>query len=149
MNQFTLDLDDEEVKPIIILENWKNYRALLDTGSYFPIWTDDEDILKDFGGRCIQERVSFSGFGGDTQGNMFILPELKVGDLNYSNLPIVACSDLGNAPFQLILSATMFHRLIYTIDDLNHKFTVMVPDGESHERTLRMERINGRLQVLS
>lgn len=42
MKQFTLNLDVKQQRPVI---NLKNFRALLDTGAYFPVWTDEEAIL--------------------------------------------------------------------------------------------------------
>lgn len=120
MKQFTLGLDDNALKPIVILENMNNFHALLDTGAVCPVWTDDESSLQKLGGRYIKE-VSFGGFGGRTKGNLYVLPQLLVGDLTYVNLHIIACNELENEPFQLILGATMFQNLIYEIDDKHHK----------------------------
>lgn len=52
MKQFTLNLSKDMQRPIVILKNWNNFRALLDTGAYLPIWTDDEKLLADLGGVC-------------------------------------------------------------------------------------------------
>lgn len=148
MKQFTLNLVKDTSRPVVMLRNWHNFRALLDTGAYFPIWTADESILKDLGGRCLRKGVSFSGFGGETEGNLYILPNLLVGDLTFSNIHIIACNDLKDTPFQLILSATMFNNLIYEIDDKNHKLNVNIPDDESVVRNLTVKDSNGRLYVL-
>lgn len=43
MKQYTLQLDNTRQRPVIILNN--GLTALLDTGAYIPVWTDDEDIL--------------------------------------------------------------------------------------------------------
>ncbi len=43
MKQMTLTLDNQQQRPVIRLEN--GLRALLDTGAYIPVWTDDESIL--------------------------------------------------------------------------------------------------------
>ena len=43
MKQFTLRLDATQQRPMVLLKN--SLTALLDTGAYIPIWTDDEDIL--------------------------------------------------------------------------------------------------------
>lgn len=112
------------------------------------IWTADESILKDLGGKCIRKGVSFGGFGGKTEGNLYVLPSLLVGDLVFSNVHIIASDDLKDTPFQLILSATMFQNLIYEIDDKNHKLNVNIPDDENIVRNLRIIDSNGRLHVL-
>lgn len=42
MKQYTLKLDNTRQRPVVILNN--GLTALLDTGAYIPVWTDDEDI---------------------------------------------------------------------------------------------------------
>ena len=148
MKQFTLNINDGYQRPIIELKTWHNLDALLDTGAFFPVWTMDESILKELGGKCIRKDVIFGGFGGETKGNLYELPSILIGDLIFPNTHIVACKDLKILPFQLILSATMFHNLIYEIDNKNHKLNVTVPDGESTIRNLRIEDSNGRLYIL-
>ncbi len=148
MRQFTLSLMKNSLRPVVKLENWNNVRALLDTGAFFPIWTADEDILGLLGGRKLKEDLPFSGFGGTTKGNLYELQQIIIGDLIFPNTHIVACKDLRDVPFQLILSATMFQNLIYEVDDKNHKFNVTIPDSESNVRNLRIEDSNGRLHIL-
>lgn len=52
MKQFTMKLVKDTLRPVFMLKNWNNFRALLDTGAYFPIWTADESILKDLRGNA-------------------------------------------------------------------------------------------------
>ena len=148
MKQFILSLVKDSLRPVVKLESWNNFRALLDTGSFFPIWTAEERILNDLGGILLRKDVSFSGFGGRTKGNLYEVQKIVIGDLIFPNTHIVACKDLSDVPFQLILSATMFQGLIYEIDDKNHRFNVTIPDDESNIRNLRIEGSNGRLHIL-
>ncbi len=148
MKQFTLSLVKNSLRPVVKLESWNNFRALLDTGAFFPIWTAEEEILNDLGGRILRKNVFFSGFGGRTKGNLYEVQKIVIGDLIFPNTHIVACKDLQYVPFQLILSATMFQNLIYEIDDKNHRFNVTIPDDESNVRNLRIEDANGRLHIL-
>lgn len=143
-----MNLVKDTSRPVVMLKNWNDFRALLDTGAYFPIWTADENILKDLGGSCIRKEVPFGGFGGETKGNLYVLPNMLVGDLIFSNIHIIACSDLKETPFQLILCATMFRNLIYEIDDKNHKLNINIPDDESYIRNLTIKDSNGRWYVL-
>lgn len=62
MRQFSLNLDATQQRPVVVL---KNLTALLDTGAYIPVWTDDEEILvSDLGAKLVKKDVPFSGFGG-------------------------------------------------------------------------------------
>lgn len=121
--------------------------ALLDTGAYIPVWTDEEDILiSDMGAELVKEKVPLSGFGGATYGNLYKV-SITVGGIIYPDMHVVANNDI-DAAFNLILSATMFDGLIYQIDTVNHVLNVDVPDNESNIRNLRIESKDGRQFVL-
>lgn len=63
-------LDLNHQRPVVMLKN--GLTALLDTGAYIPIWTDDEKILVSrLGAKLIQRDVPISGLGGSTCGNMY------------------------------------------------------------------------------
>lgn len=47
MNQFTLSLVKNSLRPVVKLEGWNNFRALVDTGAFFPIWTAEESMLNE------------------------------------------------------------------------------------------------------
>lgn len=147
MKQFTLQLDMDYQRPIIELKAWHSFEALLDTGAFFPIWTASPNILEKIGGTLEQKGVRFKGFGGETAGNLYRLNTFVIGDLIFPNMSIIACRDLAEVPFQMILSATMFDNLIYEIDSKNHKLNVTVPDDESLIRNLRIRNSSGRLHV--
>jgi len=145
MKQMTLQLDSRQQRPVVRLKN--GLRALLDTGAYIPVWTDDEDILvENLGASLITKDVSFSGFGGDARGNLYKV-SLNVGELYYPNMTIIVNQDL-DTPFNLILSATMFQNLIYEVDDKNHRMNIMIPDEESMVRSLRIEDSGGQIHIL-
>lgn len=145
MKQITLTLDTKQQRPVISFGN--GLRALLDTGAYIPVWTDDEDVLVDkMGAELVSKNVSFTGFGGTATGNLYKV-SLQVGELYYPNMSIVANQDL-DTPFNLILSATMFQNLIYEVDDKNHMFNVQIPDEESMVRNLRIEDTEGEIHIL-
>ena len=145
MKQMTLQLDSRQQRPVVRLKN--GLRALLDTGAYIPVWTDDEDILvENLGAALITKDVSFSGFGGEARGNLYKV-SLNVGELYYPNMTIIVNQDL-DTPFNLILSATMFQNLIYEVDDKNHRMNIMIPDEESMVRSLRIEDSGGQIHIL-
>ena len=148
MNCLTFELKENFQKPLVVLKDWYNIDALLDTGALFPVWTARESLLPKLGGRFIKADVPFSGFGGETKGNLYRLKEFRIGDLVFPDLPIVTSTEMEKEPYHMIISATMLQNLVYTIDDKNHKLTVEIPDDEYPERHMRIYDSNGRLYVL-
>ena len=145
MRQFRLRLRENNQRPVMILN--KNTSAMLDTGSIFPVWVQDEKILVDYmQGELINETVCFGGFGGETTGRLYKLPLFKIGELEYPNLYVI--EHRMNLPFHMIISATMLSRLRYEIDDENHVLTVTIPDRQSQIRRLTVADSQGKLHVL-
>ena len=146
MKQFTIDLNENMQRPVAKLSDWHQFNVMLDTGSLFPVWVDEEKALIKLGAECIQEGVTFGGFGGEATGNLYRLPFFKIGELIYPGLPVIACKI--KVPCHMILSASMFSHLRYEIDDENHKLNVTIPDSQSFVRNLTIWNENGHLQVL-
>lgn len=145
MKQYIMKLDNTRQRPVVILNN--GLTALLDTGAYIPVWTDDEEILiSELGAELVRKDVPLSGFGGCTQGNMYKV-NIDIGGILYPNMHLIANNDI-NATFNLILSATMFAGLIYQIDTVNHMLNIEIPDGESNVRNLRIVNEEGKVFVL-
>lgn len=145
MRQFSLKLDMTQQRPVVLLEN--ALTALLDTGAYIPIWTDEEDILlSDMGGKLVKTKVPFTGFGGIAYGNLYQVT-LEVGDLIFPNMHIIANNEL-NSSYNLILSATMFDGLSYEINTRTHWLHITVANDSDLVRNLRIVDSNGRLHVL-
>lgn len=145
MKQYTLRLDKTRQRPVVILNN--GLTALLDTGAYIPVWTDDEDILiSEMGAALVEKDVSLSGFGGSTLGNLYKV-NLDIGGIMYPGMNIIANNEI-NATFNLILSATMFEGLIYQIDTVNHMLNIEIPDWESNVRNLKVVNEDGKTFVL-
>ena len=145
MVQFTLDLDYKQERPVIMLAN--GLTALLDTGAYIPIWTDDEDALKSLKDvEFIKGGVPISGFGGTTEGNLY-QATIEIGKLIFPKMHIVANNEL-KTPFNMILSATMFHDLAYEINTKTHKFSVAAFSIADTVRDLKIKDKNGKLHVL-
>lgn len=144
MRQFSLNLDATQQRPVVVL---KNLTALLDTGAYIPVWTDDEEILvSDLGAKLVKKDVPFSGFGGTTYGNLYQVT-LEVGDLIFPNMHIVANNEL-NTSYNLILSATMFDGLIYEINTRFHVLNFTIINDSDLVRNLRVVDKDGKIHVL-
>ena len=146
MKQFTLRLDATQQRPVVLLKN--SLTALLDTGAYIPVWTDEEDILVSvMGGKLVKRNVPFTGVGGMAYGNLYQVT-FEVGDLVFPNMHIVANSEL-NTSYNLILSATMFDGFVYEIDTKTHRLSVSVPDEESIVRNQRIVDKNEKIFILN
>lgn len=145
MKQIVLSLNERMQRPIVYLDNWNRIDAMIDTGAMFPVWVRNEKILERLGGEKVISGISFGGFGGETSGNLYKIPYFQLGDLVYPGLHIISCE--LNMPCHMILSATMFSRLRYEIDDENHKLNITVPDNQSLIRNLVIKSEQGRLKV--
>lgn len=97
MRQFTMKLDKKNQGPVVVLKN--GLTALLDTGAYIPVWTDDEDILISFlWAEFIRNKVQMSGFGGVTYGNLYKV-NIDAGGILYPNMHIIAKNDIDASFF--------------------------------------------------
>ncbi|MBQ9438032.1 MAG: hypothetical protein IJU50_06830 [Lachnospiraceae bacterium] len=145
-------LDGNFDRPVIEMKNMSGILALIDTGARFPVWLSDVESLEALGGKLYRRGVSYSGIGGETKGDIYKLPSLIIGDgthnMIYPEFPIVTNSDLDDAPFQMILSATMLHNMEYTINDKFHTLIIRIPDGESNVRNAVVRLASGEYQVL-
>lgn len=145
MKQFTLPLKKNTQRPVVILNDFYDLEVMLDTGALFPIWVEDEIVLRELGGTIVAENVEFGGFGGKANGRLYKLPLLKVGTLTFPEFHIIACR--MDLPCYMIMSATMFRHLIYEIDDYNYKLSVTIPEMESEVRNLLIWDSEGKLYV--
>lgn len=145
MKQFTMYLQDFQ-RPVIHLANWHKVNALIDTGALFPVWTEDEKLLELYGGVCVKTDVPLSGLGGQVFGNLYVVPNVIIGELIFANMHIIAYK--VKQPGHILLPATIFQNLIYEIDSKNHRFNVSIPDDESNIRNLVLKEENGKVHVL-
>jgi hypothetical protein len=143
--EFSLGLVEAD-RPIVRLDNiFKGCTALIDTGALFPVWTKEEELLKALGANLVKKSLSFSGFGGSTKGNLYTI-SIKVGELIYPNMHIIACKNEAIPGF-FIFSSTMFKGTIYTVDDINKKFVIETADNQVC-RNISIKDNNGKLYVL-
>ena len=146
MRQITLELDQTYQRPVVTLDNFFGLDAMIDTGAVYPVWMNGEESLCKLGAVKKRNSVPFGGLGGMTNGALYEIPALKLGDLIYPNMSIIA--HRSNFPVPLLLPATMFNNLIYEINNKTHRLNITVPDDESISRRLTIKDKNGRLYVL-
>ena len=145
MKKFTLDLNEDDQRPIVILRRIIPLEAMLDTGAILPVWVSSPKLLKAIGGLFDRANVPFGGFGGITKGDLYLIPNFRVGELVFPYMPIILSPH--NLPCKMILSATMFNSMMYEIDNINHRLNVSVPDTESLIRNLKIEDKNGSIHI--
>ena len=121
-----------------VLHNLSEHRmpVLIDTGAIIPIWTSNISQLVKFGATFYKSNVPFSGFGGTAYGDAYNLPDLYIGKLHFKDIKIVANSSLGNVPFYMIISATMFRSLAYEIDMIDYNLNIRMKNSDNFERKL-------------
>ena len=88
--------------------------------------------------------VSFGGFGGKTQGNLYRVT-FKLNNIIYVDMPIIA-KEMNDLSCHMIISATMFEKMIYTIDDIDKKLEIRIPDNQI-VRNLRLSNEKGGISV--
>lgn len=120
---------DKSLRPVIEVGIFPGCRALIDTGAVIPVWVASESQLaasEDV--RATGRRGTVSGFGGSSEGNLYEMT-LDFDGLYYIDLPIVA-SRMRNTPWHIILPATLFDNMIYTIDNIRRIAIFVAPDNQ-------------------
>lgn len=126
--QLDILLDQSARRPIARLDWFPGCLALIDTGALFPVWTKSETLLEKLGGKLQKNNVSFSGFGGKTYGHLYRI-NFNLNGLQYIDMPIVV-KPMENLNCHIILSATMFENMIYTIDTINKHLNIDTMDNQ-------------------
>lgn len=141
--QLDILLDQAARRPIARLDWFTGCRALIDTGALFPIWTKSEALLMKLGGRIEKRNVTFSGFGGTTDGHLYRI-NFNLNGLQYIDMPIVV-KPMNDLNCHMILSATMFEKMVYTIDNINKHLFIDTQDNQ----IVRILRISDEYSKLS
>lgn len=144
IQQIIMDLDNDSVRPFVTLDWFDGCRALIDTGALIPVWNSTKNSLIRLGGKLIERNTEFTGFGGPAEGDLYRVT-LKFGDLIYPDMPIVT-HRLDKLNCRLILPASMFSGMIYTIDNHHKKFLLDVYDNQP-VRNLKVSRDDGSMSV--
>jgi len=142
--QLTLKLDASARRPVVKLDWFNGCRALLDTGALFPVWTANGNSLQQLGAKLIKEKVNFGGFGGDAEGSLYRI-DFQLGGLIFKDMPIVA-TNMKDLNCHLILPATMFDKMVYEIDTINHALNVDTKDNQLI-RILKVSDDSGKISV--
>lgn len=126
--QLDILLNQSARRPIARLDWSPSYLALIDTSALFPVWTKSAALLERLGGKLQKSNVSFSEFGGKTYGHLYKI-NFNLNGLQYIDMPIVI-KPMENLNCHIILSATMFENMIYTIDTINKHLSIDTMDNQ-------------------
>ena len=135
MKQITMHLDENYLRPIVRSAMFYGLAILIDSGADFPVWVADEESLIVAGGKSLNTKGCFHGFGGVAEGNMYRLTVNLGTDENnsiiFNDMPLIACKTENKPNFQLILPATAFANMMYQIDNINHRFNLDIADNQT------------------
>lgn len=142
MKEFSLPLMGEYTRPTIKLYNLP---ALIDTGAIIPVISIFPSIFeKYFESKIILENGHISGIGGDELGAVYSLANFQIGDLNFKDFEVFV-PHKPKLQFPILLSANLFHGMIYEVDTINKKFTVRMNDEHSLNREFKIKNLHGQL----
>lgn len=135
------------LRPVIELDIFPGCLAMIDTGAEVPVWVQKEEHLMAL--ECVSDtgiRSSIGGFGGASEGNLYRIT-FNLGQLHYHEIPIIACS-LKNTTYHIIIPATMFDGMKYSIDNVRKEVVFEVEDNQM-VRHLKLQGNDGNLHIFS
>lgn len=147
MHYMVKRLTSESLRPVIELGIFPGCNALIDTGAEIPVWTGEESQLATMEGvHSTGIRGAIGGFGGTSEGNIYKMT-LDFDGLYYIDMPIIANS-MGNVSWHIILPATMFDGMRYTIDNIR-KIAIFESEDCQLVRHLKLRGNDGNMYVFS
>lgn len=124
--QMIFDVDNAAQQPTIVLSEFYNLRALIDTGSMLPMWIKDRDLLEELGGVPLNREVNITGVSGTEAGKALYRINVPFGEIIYKDMPIIYnpiySDNLKNV--HIVFGATNFRGMRYTLDTENNKLIV-------------------------
>lgn len=133
--KFPLNIKLDSPRPIFnAYINGISFRCMLDTGADIPVFCKGilifEEFVKKMDGVSKFKSIAVGGFGKTDESAMlwnmdpFILSDSK-GNIEYKGMKI-AVMDKPNIPCDMILSASMFMKMRYTIDCSSKKHCLTI-----------------------
>ena len=125
MARIEIPMLKEYQRPIIELyDEW----ALIDTGAIVPVLSmRPKRIEKEFSGRNVKQGTQIGGLGGDSEGDVYRLPEFRIGELVYAPFEVFV-PRVPLLRFPLLLSATMFYGMNYALNTMDGNFVIETGD---------------------
>ncbi len=143
MKEFTLQLNDNDPRPIVHLDN--GIDALWATGTVIPIWNGSEDDLQKTGATVVRDEIAVNTTYGEAKGKLYEIHDFKLGELTYPTLHIICSPAPDFAPCQMLMGNVMFDRLKVGVDGLKREFYIGIPDDASSVRDVIVEEKDGQL----
>lgn len=142
MKEFSIPLMGDYTRPTIKLYHLP---ALIDTGAIIPVISIFPSVFeKYFESKLILENGHISGIGGDEFGAVYSLANFKIGDLIFEDFEVFVPYK-PKLQFPILLSANLFHGMIYEVDTINQKFTVRTKEDQPLSREFKIKKLRGQL----
>lgn len=135
----------KSLRPIIELNLFAGCLAMIDTGAEIPVWVGEEEQLAALDGvSSTGVRSSIDGFGGASEGNVYRMTWEFEG-LHYIEMPVVACK-MKNISWDIVLPATMFDGMRYTVDNIRGEMVFEIQDNQT-VRHLKLLGKDGSIHI--
>ena len=128
---FSLPLLDFK-RPVVELYGME---ALIDTGALVPVISMPAKVVeKVFSAEKVNKKdLSLGGIGGRATGDVYRLPEFVFGDIRYSPFEVFV-PRVAKISFPILLGATLFYNMSYTVDTVDNQFIVDIKDAPLNRR---------------
>ena len=147
--QMIFTLDNAAQKPLIRLDNFPGCTALIDTGAMLPMWIKSEKALIQAGGiKTGYSQKITTADGKEVKKDLYRLT-VYMDELIYNDMPILL-SPINNISLKnvhIILAATNFRDMIYTIDTIDNKLILEIPDGQK-VRNVKVLDETGNINII-
>ena len=84
------------------------------------------------------------GFGGEERGAVYSIKTFQGGELIFNDFDDFIPRE-PHVKFPILLSATLFYGMEYTVDKINEKFIVRMKDEQNFERDFKIKSLHNKL----
>ena len=148
--QITFPLNNAAQKPTLALGNFDGCTALIDTGAMLPMWIKDKESLEAIGGYKTGYNQTITTADGKIITKELYRLTVHLGDIIFVDMPILLSPISSKAlkNIHVILAATNFRGMVYTIDTLNDTLTLDIKDGQK-VRNVKVVDESGNIDILA
>ena len=142
MKEFSLPLISQYTRPVIELFHLP---ALIDTGAIIPeISMYPAMFEKIIDTKIISPNEEIIGICGREKGAVYSISNFQIGELIFKDFEIFV-PDEPKLQFPFLISANLFHGMIYEVDTVSKKFTVRTEENLPLQREFKLKKFKGEL----
>lgn len=137
----SLSLEKERQRPVVELYGMQ---ALIDTGAVIPmISMPARAVEKMFSAQKVKGNISLGGIGGRSVGDIYSIPAFNIEEIEYAPFEVFV-PHISKITFPILLSATLFYKMSYTVDTVEGKFIIDTKDAPL-KRKFKIKDLHGEL----